>query len=191
MKPKHTKQVTDYQIWFSRTNLANSMQNKKKCNGSSTLILWEGKIVAINISLHCYFNTVGLHSTDHAQFIAEATMQAKIPATARTRCVLQNLAYLSTMLVLHKDSQRLGLVSELFSKCKFSESSLGRIRLCPSHVSEPILIYRTHASSCLPWWEEKIKLLPNGKVFRSIPPHPRPTFLYYLNQENEIPLCYI
>lgn len=30
MKPKHRKQGTDYQICFQRSNLANTMQNKKK-----------------------------------------------------------------------------------------------------------------------------------------------------------------
>lgn len=46
------------------------MQNKKPRDSSSTLTLWEGKTVAIKISPHCYFNTVGLDGADHVQFIA-------------------------------------------------------------------------------------------------------------------------
>jgi len=42
----------------------------KKCNGSSTLAVWEGTIVATKISPHCHFNTVGVYTTDHVLFIA-------------------------------------------------------------------------------------------------------------------------
>lgn len=70
-------------------------------------------------------------------------MWAKIPSTAKTWYFLQNPAHLSILSVLHKDSQRLGLISELFSKCKRSESPLGRTGLCLSHLREPMCTYRT------------------------------------------------
>lgn len=46
----------DNQFWFYRSNLANLMQNKEKCNASPMLKLWKGKkIIAVQFSPHLIF----------------------------------------------------------------------------------------------------------------------------------------
>lgn len=66
MKSKYTKRASDHQFWFCRSNLANSMQNKEKCNSSPTLKLWKGtKSLLFNFHL-IYFN---IYSTDCVHFI--------------------------------------------------------------------------------------------------------------------------
>lgn len=95
-------------------------------------------------------------------------MWVKIPSTAKICCFLQNPAHLSVLSELHKDFQRLGLISELSTKCKCSESSLGRTGLCLSHLTDrQMCIYRCTAPA---HQGGRGKLSSsNGKVFRALP----------------------
>lgn len=115
-------------------------------------------------------------------------MWAKIPSIAKTWYFLQNPAHLSILSVLHKDSQRLGLISEPFCKCKCGGSSLGRTGLFLSHASESMCIYRTRQLLFTKVGGENFPS--NGKVFGTLP-SPSPFFIHLKLRKSNPTLPYL